>query len=80
MHYSLVDWDPPRRIEWLEDDGHDVLEVTYTLESAGDATRITQRDHAELSAPKLLRPVMRIGIGVDIAKQLKRLRRHLEQR
>ncbi len=80
MDHSLVDWEPPRRIEWLEDDGHDVIEVTYTLEPEGDATRFTQRDDAKLAAPRLLHPFLRAGIGADIAGQLRRLRRHLEQR
>lgn len=78
MDYLLVDWDPPRRIAWREDDGHDVIAVTYLLEPADGRTRFTQRDEAELSAPALLRPLMRAGIGADVAGQLKRLRRHLE--
>lgn len=78
MDYTLLDWDPPARIQWREDDGHDLIIVTYTLEPAADGTRFTQRDDAELSAPKLLHPFLRVGIGSDIAAQLKRLRRHLD--
>jgi hypothetical protein len=79
MNYSLVDWEPPNMIEWLEDDGHDVIAVTYTLEEEGARTRFTQRDDAELGAPRLVHPLMRAGIGADIAGQLRRLRRHLER-
>jgi len=79
MDYSLVDWEPGRKIEWFEDDGHDRIAVTYTLEPDGGSTRLTQRDDAELAAPKILHPLMRIGIGADISGQLKRLRKHLEQ-
>jgi len=79
MDYTLRDWDPPRRIEWREDDGHDLIAVTYTLEPVEGGTRFTQRDDAQLSAPRPLHPLMRIGIGADVAGQLRRLRRHLER-
>jgi hypothetical protein len=72
------DWDPPRRVEWREDDGHDLIAVTYLLQAAGEGTRFTQRDEAKLSAPRILRPAMRAAISADIARQLKRLRSHLE--
>jgi Polyketide cyclase / dehydrase and lipid transport len=80
MDYVLLDWDPPKRIEWQEDDGHDLIKVTYQLAPVDGGTRFTQRDYPELSAPKLLHPLMRAGIGADIAGQLRRLRRHLERR
>lgn len=79
MHHTLLAWDPPNRIEWHEDDGHDRITVTYTLEPEDGSTRFTQRDDAELGAPRLLHPMMRAGIGADIASQLRRLRRHLER-
>lgn len=79
MDYTLVEWEPPHRIEWREDDGHDLIAVTYNLEPADDRTGFTQRDDAEISAPRLLHPLMRVGIGTDIARQLRHLRRHLER-
>ena len=80
MDHSIVDWDPPRRIVWREDDGHDELIVTYTLEPASAGTRFTQHDLIErLGAPRLLRPVIRHGIGHDVAGQLRRLKRRLER-
>lgn len=78
MDYTLIDWDAPRRIVWSEDDGRDLIAVTYTLEAIEGGTRFTQRDDAQLSAPRVLHPLMRIGIGADIAGQLRRLRRHLD--
>lgn len=78
MAYTLMTWDPPSRIEWHEDDGHDTIKVTYTLEVAGTQTRFTQTDEAALGAPRVLHPFMRAGIGHDVAGQLRRLRRHLE--
>jgi uncharacterized protein YndB with AHSA1/START domain len=79
MDYRLLSWDPPREIVWREDDGHDLITVTYILERTDEGTRFFQRDEAELSAPKVLHPFVRLGIGADIAGQLKRLRRHLER-
>jgi uncharacterized protein YndB with AHSA1/START domain len=77
MDYVLVAWDPPHRVEWREDDGHDRIDVTYALEPTDDGTLLTQRDEAELGAPRFLWPLMRAGIGADISRQLKRLRRQL---
>jgi hypothetical protein len=70
--------DPPRRIEWREDDGTDVFDVVYELEPDGDATRFTQRSRAQLGTPRFARPIIRHGIGRDIAHQLRALRRVLE--
>jgi len=79
MDYRLIEWSPPERIIWREDDGHDRITVTYLIEPSGGGTRFTQRDEAELGAPRVLHPLMRIGIGVDIARQLKHLRARLEE-
>ena len=70
--------EPPARIEWYEDEGSDWVEVTYTLEDAGGSTRFTQRSVASFSTPRVLDPIMRSGLGRDIAKQLKRLKATLE--
>ena len=70
--------EPPSRIEWHEDDGHDTVDVTYTLEDQGGSTGFTQCSIATLSSPRLLAPIMRHGIGRDIEQQLKRLKRTLE--
>jgi uncharacterized protein YndB with AHSA1/START domain len=78
MDHECVSWDPPRRIEWREDDGEDVIRVTYELEDLGGRTRMTQRDDAELGAPRLLRPVFKAGIGRDLARQLRALKKVLE--
>lgn len=80
MTYVLVDWAPPSSITWREDDGHHVFDVEYTLERAGRGTRFTQTDDIALGAPRIMYPIMRAGIGHDVASQLKRLKRHLEAR
>jgi hypothetical protein len=78
MDHSCVDWTPPRRIEWTEDDGVDRFEVTYELEPHAGGTRLSQRSDARLGAPKLLHPIWRRGIGRDIAGQLRSLKDLLE--
>ena len=69
----------PRRIRWREDDGTDVFHVTYELDALGaERTTFTQRSEFELGAPAITHPLMRLGIGRDVAGQLKRLKRVLE--
>jgi uncharacterized protein YndB with AHSA1/START domain len=47
--HTCVAWEPPKRIVWHEDDGTDVFDVTYELESVWTATRLTQRDVVRLA-------------------------------
>jgi uncharacterized protein YndB with AHSA1/START domain len=79
MDMRRVGVDPPRRIEWRQEDGVDVFDVTYELEDLAGRTRLTQRSVAKLGAPRLLHPIYRGGIGRDVAKQLKELKRLLEE-
>jgi uncharacterized protein YndB with AHSA1/START domain len=78
MQYECVAWERPRRIDWRENDGADLIRVTYELEDLGGRTRMTQRDDAELGAPRLLRPIFKAGIGRDIERQLAALKKLLE--
>jgi uncharacterized membrane protein len=78
MDHACTGWSPPHRIAWREDDGTDVIEVTYELEDLGGATRLTQRDDARVGAPRLLHPLLKAGIGHDVGRQLKALKRLLE--
>jgi uncharacterized protein YndB with AHSA1/START domain len=80
MAYTCVASDPPVGIAWREEDGDDVIDVTYELERAGTSTRLTQRDDARLSAPRILHPLLRRGIGRDVDHQLRALKRLLEHR
>jgi uncharacterized protein YndB with AHSA1/START domain len=81
MEMTCVGWDPPRLLEWREEDCTDVFLVSYELEplDGGRRTRFTQRSNAEIGAPRLLHPLFRHGIGRDVAGQLKRLKRLLEE-
>jgi uncharacterized protein YndB with AHSA1/START domain len=78
LDHSCLAWDPPRRIEWREDDGTDVFMVEYLLEATAAGTRLRQRSDAELGSSRLLRPLYRIGIGRDIGGQLRALKKVLE--
>jgi hypothetical protein len=78
LDLTCVAWDRPRRIEWREDDGTDVFLVEYSLATTPNGTRLRQRSDAELGVGRLLRPIFRIGIGRDIARQLRELKRVLE--
>ena len=79
MAYTCLEWEPPARIAWREDDGADVIDVGYELESVWTSTRLTQCDDVvRLGAPRLLHPLLRIGIGRDVERQLRALKRVLE--
>jgi Polyketide cyclase / dehydrase and lipid transport len=78
MEHGCVDWNPPQRIEWLQDDGVDRFEVTYELEEVPAGTRLSQRSEARLGVPRLLHPIWRRGIGNDIERQLRTLKGLLE--
>ena len=81
MVHSCLSWEPPRRIQWREDDGHDVIDVTYDLEPRWTSTRFTQRDEIiRLGAPRIVRPLIKAGIGRDIERQLQTLQGVLERR
>jgi Polyketide cyclase / dehydrase and lipid transport len=79
MAYMCLELERPRRIAWREDDGRDLIDVTYELEPVWTATRFTQRDRAQLGAPRLLHPLIERGIGRDVARQLRRLKLVLER-
>jgi uncharacterized protein YndB with AHSA1/START domain len=79
MEMTCTAFDPPRRIEWREDDGTDLFEVTYDLEPTADGTTMRQTSRATIAAPRLLHPLYRAGIGRDVARQLKALKKELER-
>jgi uncharacterized protein YndB with AHSA1/START domain len=78
MEMTRVAADPPRRLVFRQDDGHDTFEVTYELEPTTAGTLFRQRSDAEVGVPRFLRPLWRHGIGRDLARQLRELKRVLE--
>ena len=79
MRHVCIDWQPPNRIAWREDDGHDVIEVQYELESVWTSTRFRQTDTAVLGAPRLLRPLAKAAIRREVRQRLDTLKRLLER-
>ena len=81
MDLHVVASEPPHRMETTQDDGADVFRVTYELEPAPAGTRLRQRSEASIGAvPKPLHPLWRHGIGRDVARQLRDLKKLLESR
>jgi uncharacterized protein YndB with AHSA1/START domain len=79
MEMTRVEQDPPRRLVFRQEDGHDMFRVTYELEpTASGGTLMRQRSEAELGVPRLLHPLWRHGIGRDLERQLRDLRHLLE--
>jgi uncharacterized protein YndB with AHSA1/START domain len=80
LSMTRVREEPPRMIEWHQDDGTDVFKVTYELSPAADGgTRFVQRSDATVGAvPRFLHPLWRHGISRDVARQLRVLKRALE--
>ena len=80
MTMTCAGWQPPSAIEWHEGGGSERMRVTYTLEELADGTRFTQTSVAEFAGPAVLAAIMRRGLGRDIARQLRGLKRRLENR
>jgi uncharacterized protein YndB with AHSA1/START domain len=80
MEMTRASAEPPRRLEWREDDGTDVFRVTYDLSpTASGGTLLRQRSDAEIGAvPRWLHPLWRHGIGRDVQRQLRDLKKLLE--
>jgi uncharacterized protein YndB with AHSA1/START domain len=80
MQMRRVSADPPRRIEWEQDDGTDVFRVTYELSATPNGgTLFRQRSDADIGAvPRFMYPLWRHGIGRDLTRQLRELKKVLE--
>ena len=49
---SVEEYTPPNRMRIREEDDDGVFDVTYELESLGEATRVTQRDRIDWNIPR----------------------------
>ena len=80
MELRVVASEPPHRMETTQDDGTDVFRVSYELEATPAGTRLRQRSEATVGAvPRILFPLWRHGIGRDVARQLRDLKKVLEE-
>jgi uncharacterized protein YndB with AHSA1/START domain len=75
---EVVEFDPPRRLRWREEDNDAVFDVVYDLAQRGDGTRLTQIDQIDWKIPRLLVPVGRFMVRRDLERQLAALKRLLE--
>jgi hypothetical protein len=75
---DAVEFDPPRRLLWREEDADGVFNVTYELEPVAAGTRLTQLDDIEWRIPRLALPIARLMVGRDLRRQLSSLKRILE--
>ncbi|HEX8648073.1 MAG TPA: SRPBCC family protein [Thermoleophilaceae bacterium] len=74
---EVLEYDPPHRIRWRQEDQIGVFDITYTLEPAGDGTRLLQIDEIEWKLP-LAGPFGKRIVGRHIGEQQQDLKRVLE--
>jgi hypothetical protein len=79
LELTCVAADRPRRIELLQEDDVDTFRVTYDLSEADGGTRFVQQSDADVGAPRLLHPLFKRGIGRDVSRQLRELKKLLER-
>jgi hypothetical protein len=75
---EVVEFDPPRRLRWREEDEDGVFNVVYRLERTENGTRLGQIDDIEWKISRLAFPIARVMVSRDIARQLASLKRTLE--
>jgi hypothetical protein len=75
---EVVEFEPPHRLRWREEDADAVFNVLYELEPEGAATRLSQVDDIDWKIPKPLRPIGRIMVSRDIRRQFGSLKHLLE--
>jgi uncharacterized protein YndB with AHSA1/START domain len=72
--------DEPRRLTMREEDDASVFDVEYRLTPTEGGTRVTQISSFEWKTPpRPLRPLLAIGVWLDIRRQLKDLKALLER-
>jgi uncharacterized protein YndB with AHSA1/START domain len=75
---EAVEFDPPRRLRWREEDDDGVFDVVYELEPEAGGTRLSQIDHIDWKISRLAFPIARFMVGRDLTRQLAALKRLLE--
>jgi uncharacterized protein YndB with AHSA1/START domain len=75
---DVVEFDPPHRLRWREEDADAVFNVLYELEPTGSGTQIKQVDDIEWKIGKAALPIARLMVSRDISRQFRSLKRLLE--
>ena len=75
---DVVEFDPPHRLRWREEDADAVFDVLYELEPIAPGTRIKQVDDIDWKIGKAALPIARLMVSRDIGRQFRSLKRLLE--
>jgi len=75
---EVAEFLPPHRLRWREEDADGVFDVAYTLVPAKNGTRLSQLDDIDWKIPALARPVARLMVSRDLARQFAALKQLLE--
>jgi uncharacterized protein YndB with AHSA1/START domain len=75
---DVVEFDPPHRLRWREEDADAVFDVVYELEPTASGTRIKQVDDIDWKIGKAALPIARLMVSRDIGRQFRSLKRLLE--
>jgi uncharacterized protein YndB with AHSA1/START domain len=75
---DVVEFDPPRRLRWREEDDDGVFDVLYELEPEADGTRLRQIDEIDWKIPRAAQPIARLMVTRHLGQQLRALRELLE--
>lgn len=75
---DVVEFGPPSRLRWREEDADAVFDVLYELEPTASGTVLKQVDDIDWKIGKAALPIARLMVSRDIGRQLRSLKRLLE--
>jgi uncharacterized protein YndB with AHSA1/START domain len=75
---EVVEFDPPRRLRWREEDADAVFVVLYDLAPTTSGARLTQVDEIDWKIRTAALPIARLMVSRDIRRQFRSLKRLLE--
>jgi uncharacterized protein YndB with AHSA1/START domain len=78
---EVLEYEPPRRVRWRQEDANGVFLIAYEVEPVADGARFTQRDRIEWKVPHPVgRMAERLFVRRHIGEQMAALKRLLEAR
>ena len=75
---DVVEFDPPSRLRWREEDADAVFDVLYELAPRGSGTELRQIDDIDWKIGKAALPIARFMVSRDIERQFRSLKQLLE--
>ena len=73
---EVVEYDPPRRVRWRQEDRNGVFDIAYRLEPCARGTRFHQEDAIAWKVP---RPVGRMAERAFVRRHIRQQMRELKQ-